>query len=116
MTLQIRVLLQMPASESKFWLALLGRVSWCEAMVGGARGVFFAVSETWKAFCLTVVPHVESAEFMDLGHHQRTMDFIEVFSGKANMTRQLREVSWQQNIEMQIFRVSRFSLPIIFDF
>ena len=78
-------------------------------MPSAATNVFYAVSETFKAFCLLVCPQVESAEFMHLGNSERCMDFIEVFSGRGHMSEQLRTVSWQHCIEIQVLRVSVFA-------
>ena len=64
--------------------------------MGGSKGVLRGCSEAFKAFVMMVVPGVvlEQRRFMDLDNSSRNIDFVEVFSGKANLSSQMREVSW----------------------
>ena len=58
------------------------------------RGVLYGCSESFQLFIMKVCPYVVLDFYMDLENQRRDIDFLEVFSGRAHLTSQLREVSW----------------------
>ena len=95
----ISVLLQLWVAGSSLGLQILGRiqaVGVAAMYMGSPRGILYGCSEWFKAFVMTIIPHVVQNEraFMNLENSQRRQDFIEVFSGRANLSAQMREASW----------------------
>ena len=98
---QISVLLQTWVAASSFGPSLSVQVfaSCVAAMsMGSPRGVLYGCSESFRRFVMKVIPQVVEDEhrFMSLDNQMRKQDFIEVFSGRAHLSNQMREASWRK--------------------
>ena len=82
-------------------------------MYRGPHGVLHLLSASFKAFVLSVCPEITEPSYMERGDARRQYDFVEVFSGRAHLTEQLRDVLRLHHFAFRLLKIYVFALDFL---